>query len=338
MIIKTVTFYKNSKDVIGTTDVGLNSILNLIKTGDYGLSQIILNLRSLLNNEDIDGYREMKREQLPMFAASGNFTYRNSDLNNLKDYSNIVIVDLDWQQPDPLVIQGYKDYFIQNADSFHLYAVWLSPGHGIKCAIVHDSNQPEYHYNLVMQIRHDLFNDNPAFDTSCTNIDRTCFLSYDPELWINPHDFPPYHFIPNPTISKPAKTSSSNRMNGSRFQHTQQQIEDNHRYQSICTDKTLMNRLIKIFNQKNPDYYKDGNRHNEVKKRAVLYCRDGILYENAVWSLKGQFGEKSKASLKDQDIESMVSSCYKKASDEFGVDRLKFTTPGNTPFQNPSMP
>ena len=96
MIIKPVTFYKNSKDVIGTTDVDLNSILNLIKTGDYGLSQIILNLRSLLNNEDIDGYREMKREQLPMFAASGNFTYRNSDLNNLKDYSNIVIVDLDW--------------------------------------------------------------------------------------------------------------------------------------------------------------------------------------------------------------------------------------------------
>ena len=325
MIIKHVTFYKNSKDVKGTTDVDLNYILNLVKTGDYGLSQIILNLRSLLNNGDIDGYRKMKREQLPMFAASGNFSYRNSNLNNLKDYSNIVIVDLDWQQPDPLVIQWYKDYLIQNADSFHLYAVWLSPGHGIKCAIIHDSNQPEYHYNLVMQIRHDLFYDSPAFDTNCTNIDRTCFLSYDPDLWVNLHDFPPYHFIPNTTISKPTTTSSSNRMNGTRFQHTQQQIEDNQRYQ-------------RIFNQKNPDYYKDGNRHSEIKKRAVLYCKDGILYENALWSLKGQFGEKSKAALKDQDIESMVSSCYKKASGEFGVDRLKYTTPGDTPFQNPSMP
>lgn len=335
MILKPVTFYKNSKDVIGTTDVDLNSILNLIKTGDYGLSQIILNLRSLLNNEDIDGYREMKREQLPMIAASGNFIYRNSDLNNLKDYSNIVIVDLDWQQPNQQTLQYYKSYLIQKADSFHLYAVWLSPGHGIKCAIVHDSNQPEYHYNLVMQIRHDLFYDSPAFDTNCTNIDRTCFLSYDPDLWVNPHDFQPYHFIPNPTISKPQTTSSSNRMNGTRFQHTKEQIDENQRYQSICSDKTLMNRLIKIFNQKNPDYYKDGNRHNEVKKRAVLYCRDGILYENAVWSLKGQFGEKSKAALKDSDIESMVSSCYKKASGEFGVDRLKYTTPGDTPFENP---
>lgn len=74
----------------------------------------------------------------------------------------------------------------------------------------------------------------------------------------------------------------------------------------------------------NPDYYKDGNRHKEVLRRATLYCKNGILYENAIVSLVGQFGEKSRAGLNDADICSMVNSCYNKARQDFGVDRANY--------------
>ena len=82
--------------------------------------------------------------------------------------------------------------------------------------------------------------------------------------------------------------------------------------------------LIKDFNSNNPDYYKDGNRHSEVKRRAVIYCKDGILYENAVWSLCGQFGKNSKAGLNDEDVRGMVSGCYKNARGEFGCERERY--------------
>ncbi len=322
--LKTVTFYKNSRDVIGTKYYNLDYLLGLIKSGDNGLSEIIANLRNLLTRGDMSGYKKVKNEQLPMFAASGNFNYRNSDLQNLQDYSNIVIVDLDWEKPDYDAILDCKDYLIQNADDFHLYAVWLSPGHGVKCAIIHDSDRPEYHYNLVMQIRRDLFNDSSLFDTNCTNIDRTCFLSYDPYLWVNSNDFAPYHFVPDVSIAN-AKTPAYYRTsNGTGFKHTQEEIDANARFQESCSDKTLMNILIKSFNRNNPDYYKDGNRHKEVKRRAVIFCKDGIHYDNALWSLKGQFGSNSKAGLDDNDIEGMVSSCYRNASGEFGTEREKF--------------
>lgn len=324
MNLKTVTLYKNCTDVIGSKNYNLNYLLHLIKSGDNGLAETIINLRGLLAKGDVEGYKKNKERTLPMFAASGNFKYRNSDLSNLQDYSNIVVVDLDWKSPDQQTIMYHKNYLIQNADSFHLYAVWLSPGHGIKCAIIHDSIWPEYHYNLVMQIRRDLFNDSPLFDTNCTNIDRTCFMSYDPDLWINDKDFVPYHFVVDPSLS-PAKTTSHKRIcNGKRFQHTQEEIEANVKFQELCSDKTLMNALIKSFNRSNPDYYKDGNRHREVKRRAVIFCKNGILYDNALWSLKGQFGINSKAGLDDNDIEGMVSSCYRNASGEFGEGRMKY--------------
>ena len=67
--------------------------------------------------------------------------------------------------------------------------------------------------------------------------------------------------------------------NGSKFVHTKNEIFLNNLYQSTCPDKTLMNMLIKSFNAYDPDYYKDGHRHKEIKRRAtnivkiVLYIK-----------------------------------------------------------------
>lgn len=315
--------YKNAEDVYGVSHININYILNLIKT-DNGIREIIEELR----NADDKEYKAIKSKRLPMFTGGGNFIYRNGSMGNLVEYSNLLILDFDWDEPDKQTIIEFKEKLILYASQLHLYAVWLSPKKGVKAIMLHDNTNPEHHYNLFWQIKKRLFSRTPQLDTNCSDICRGCFLSYDPDIYVNKNPaLTPYHFAFDPTISEPSKPSKDMAINTSStrfFLHTPEQIEQNRIFHFSMTDKALMNRLVKTFNHIDPDYYKDGHRHKEIKRRAVIYCKDGILYDNAVWSLVGQFGNDSRAGLDNDDIKSIVSSCYRNASNDFGKERLKF--------------
>ena len=92
-----------------------------------------------------------------MIAASGIFGYRNDDPRNLREYSNLFILDFD-KFPDHQAVEAFKQRLIQYANQLHIYALWISPSNkGIKVAMLHDNRNPEYHYNLFWQIKLRLF-------------------------------------------------------------------------------------------------------------------------------------------------------------------------------------
>lgn len=318
-----VTIYKNVSDTSSQSYYDFSDVLKIIKSGDSNLRQNTLYLRSIVKTNPTE-YANLKK-QFPMVASSGEFKYRNSNPSSLLSYSNIVVADLDWNDHDPSIIEGKKELLIQYANRMSVYAVWKSLGHGLKVAILHDNTDPYLHSELVKQIKAKLFSKTPQFDEKCKDLSRTFFMSYDPDVWINPSpQLTPFHFdVSLVTPASPTQTASMN-YGSTSFTHTQQELEMNAKFQSQCSDKTLMNMLIGSFNAKNPDYYRDGNRHSEVLKRATLYCKDGILYDNALWSLQGQFGPNSRAGLSDSDIKSMVTSCYNKRRGDFGKDRRRF--------------
>ena len=315
-----VSIYKNATDVKGSS-MEIMDILKWIWSGENGLKEAITDIRNTSDDEQV---KAMKRG-LPMFTPNGTFSYRNSQ--SLQQYSNFMVLDFDFQDNNSIL--AFKQKLIQYADPLHLGAVWLSPKHGVKALMLHDNIDPNYHYNLFWRVKKNLYPNTPEFDTNCSDLCRTCYLSYDPEIFINYSPYlQPYHFEFDQTISQqPAQknyTSSVSGYCGGEFIHTAEEITLNQKFQNRCSDKTLMNMLIKDFNSQNPDYYKDANRHNGVKRRAVIYCKDGVLYDNAVWSLVGQFGERSKAGLNDDDVRGMVSGCYKNARGEFGRERNKY--------------
>lgn len=317
--MNTISFYKNSRDVYGQTCTNIDYLLGLIQSGNMGLKEKITQIRG---SNDEAMIKRLKQE-LPMFTPAGNFSYRN--VVGMADYSNFIVLDFDFDTPDKIL--AFKQKLIQYATPLHLYAVWLSPAHGVKALMIHDNTNPSLHYNMFKQIKKNLFPNTPEFDENCSDLCRGCFLSWDPDIFINQDpNLQPYHFEHDPSISQlPTKTQSNSGNLGRReFQHTQDEIDLNNSFQAVCTDKALMNSLVKSFNANNPDYYKDGNRHSEIKRRAVIYCKDGVLYENAVWSLVGQFGRGSRASLDNDDIKSMVSSCYHNARNDFGNERNKY--------------
>lgn len=315
-----VSFYKNALDVIGASDgVDVMEILKWVSSGSNGLKEAITNIRNCSDENQV----KVMKKNLPMFTPNGTFSYRNSE--SLVGYSNLMVLDFDFD--DQETIQAFKCQLIQYADPLHLGAIWLSPRHGVKALMIHDNTNPDYHYNLFWQVKEKLYPNTPEFDTNCSDLCRTCYLSYDPEIFINNSPYlQPYHFEFDPSISREPvkKNNTSGGGCGGEFKHTDEEIELNQSFQNRCSDKTLMNMLIKDFNSNNPDYYKDGNRHSEVKRRAVIYCKDGILYENAVWPLCGQFGENSKAGLNDDDVRGMVSGCYWNARGEFGCGRERY--------------
>lgn len=321
--MRKVSLYRNASDTTSRYWVELDDVLYQIQHSPLWIEQLTAELNALFY-QDEHAYKELKK-RLPVFSASGCFTYRDS--NNLSDYSDILILDFDWDHPSPRVIEDFKQKLIRYATPLHLYAIWKSPAKGVKAALIHDNTNPAYHTELFLSVKDNLFPGTPQFDTKCQDLSRTCFICHDPDIFINADPvLQPYHFIHDPEFKLPTSISTPGSVRSSygQFKHTPEEIERNRWYQLVCPDKTLMNRMTRFFNAANPDYYKDGNRHKEVLRRATLYCKNGILYENAIFSLVGQFGEKSRAGLKDDDIRSMVNSCYNKARQDFGTDRAAY--------------
>lgn len=320
-----MSLYSNAKDTSSKNYIDFIDILKLIKYSPQWLIEMTEDLKGLYSKDQSE-YKK-KKTKLPLFCPSGCFSYRNSDPSNLITYSNILVLDFDWNDPDPYEIENFRKKLIQYATPLHIYAIWKSPAKGIKAAMLHSNTDSGFHTELFIQVKNKLYSKTPQLDMTCKDIGRACFLCHDPDLFINKDpNLKEYQFQHDPSynISNNSENVGINHKSYGQFQHTSQEIMINKGWQLKCSDKKLLNMIVRSCNISNPEYFKDGNRHKEVLRRATLYCKDGVLYENALWSLIGQFGDKSKAELNNADIESMVRSCYHKARSEFGKERENF--------------
>lgn len=316
-INNTVSFYNNAEDSRSKIYRNLDYILLDIIGNDEQLKQQAEIVR---NQPDEKTFKEEKRK-LPMIAPSGIFTYRNDNIDNLQEYSNIMVLDLD-KFPKHEAANEFKQKIIQYADLLHIYAVWFSPSNkGVKVAMLHDNTNPEYHYNLFMQIKFKLYPNTEQFDMKCGNLSRTCFLSYDPDVWLNPdrEKLTPFHFVYDPQYPNiPPRDYSSKGYSSKEFKHTDEEIRQNKFFQAQWKDKQLMNYADKLWRKIYPDSYKDGNRHQSILSRAKWLCLYGVLFDDAVNYLKATFG---KHGIDKKDIEAMAINNYNSNRDNFGSKR-----------------
>lgn len=316
-IKNTVSFYNNAEDSRSKIYRNLDYILLDIIGNDEQLKQ---QTECVRNQPDEDMFKEEKKK-LPMIAPSGIFTYRNDNIDNLQEYSNIMVLDFD-KFPSHEAANEFKQKLVQYADRLHIYAVWFSPSYkGLKVAMLHDNTNPEYHYNLFMQVRFKLYPNTEQFDMKCRNLSRTCFLSYDPDVWLNPErgHLAPYHFVYDPQYPNiPPRDYSSKGYSSKEFKHTDEEIRQNKFFQAQWTDKQLMNYADKFWRKIYPDSYKDGNRHQSILSRAKWLCLYGVLFDDAVNYLKATFGRHG---IDEKDIEAMAINNYNSNRDNFGSKR-----------------
>ncbi len=152
MINRTVSYYNNADDSKSKIRYNLDYVLGMIKDNQE-LFQQTVRLRSMPTEKE---YKQAKK-LLPMIAPSGIFDYRNDDPENLKEYSNVLVLDFDHFQSH-FDAKEFKRNLIADADRLHIYTLWLSPsGLGVKVAMLHDNTTPMYHNELFRCIREQLY-------------------------------------------------------------------------------------------------------------------------------------------------------------------------------------
>ncbi len=171
-----VSLFRNFNQVEENLEIGV--ILEQIRSGKYKAR--VQALRELLRQGKSEEYDSAKRS-LPAFTPSGLFA-GGRKLEFLKEYSGLVILDLDDLQQEQLLAARQK---IQECT--YTYACFISPsGQGLK-VLVKVFSRPVFHkrtFNQVKSFYEDLLK--LEIDPSGKDITRLCFVSWDEVLYLNP--------------------------------------------------------------------------------------------------------------------------------------------------------
>ena len=166
MIVSVFKDLYKSKDV--PFHVPLEKIIDRIKNG--ASKEIVEKIRN--------GQKELK-DTLPCILFSGVFNERNS--NSLIQHAGLMIVDFD-KYPNEKEMFNHLELLKQNK---HFILLFISPsGNGIK-GVVKVSNEltKETHTKIFKEFQNQFNYD--YFDIVNSNIDRVCFESYDPDIYVN---------------------------------------------------------------------------------------------------------------------------------------------------------
>lgn len=169
LIIMIVSVFKDlykSKDV--PFHVPIEKIIKRIQKGTS--KELVETIRN--------GAKENKN-RLPCILFSGIFNERNS--NSLQQHSGLMVLDFD-KYPDNETMEAHFELLKQNN---HFVLLFISPsGNGIKGVIKVSNELTKETHPKVFKEFHNTF-DYDYFDIVNSNIDRVCFESYDPNIYVN---------------------------------------------------------------------------------------------------------------------------------------------------------
>ncbi|TSA28391.1 MAG: virulence-associated E family protein [Bacteroidetes bacterium] len=171
-----VSLFKNFNRVEQNLELGV--ILDQIRGGKYKAKVLVL--RELVRHGKLDEYNDQKRS-LPGFTPSGLFE-GGRKLQHLKEYSGVLVLDLDDLTQDQLVSIRSR------VEEIHFtYACFISPGgQGLKI-LVRVFSRPVLHKQAFNQVKDYYERElNVLIDPSGKDVTRLCFVSWDETLYLNP--------------------------------------------------------------------------------------------------------------------------------------------------------
>lgn len=267
--------------------------------GDYTLRQAVEYIRSLNTHAE---QQQWKARLLPAVAYNGMFLEVNN--KGLTCYSNITAMDFDDIHSYDEMEHLRKRLVITPC----VYSVFVTPsGRGLKALVLHDNTDPAMHGDLYNQLL-DRFNIvNP--DTSCRDLARRNYLSYDPNIWVNPNPVP-YHYVP--TIKSVNKV-----------QQVRQVQPKNHYAQTgkTISDRSIISIMNSVWKRNHPEYWQEGHRACSIFKLACWFCKWGVDEDLA---LEYFIGGWESDTMTEDEISGHVTNAYKTEKDNFGTVDFTF--------------
>ena len=147
-----------------------------VKVKSPELEEISTKIRGINNKNERD---ELKASSLPTFTPSGIFTKRNQV--NFVKHSGIICIDFDNVED----LNGLK-YKLLSDSEIETLLLFLSPsGNGYKWFVRIPPNELS-HILYFEAIENYLFTIySVKIDKKCKNISRACYMSYDPDAYLN---------------------------------------------------------------------------------------------------------------------------------------------------------
>ena len=247
-----------------------NMVLCDSQYGKYTLAQAIEHIRKQPENE----MQYWKARLLPAVAYNG--TFSEIDSTHLISYSNVTAMDFDHIGTQD-EMTDLRNWLIRTPC---VLCVFVTPGgRGLKALILHDNTDPDRHRDLYTQLL-DKFNV-AGKDSACKDMARRNYLSYDPDIWMNPNPVT-FHYIP--TVR--------------------------------AQGKVIQPHINSLWKKNNPEYWKEGNRAESIFKLACLMCKWGVDESLAI----GYFTEGWKSpTMSEEEILGHVRNAYRAEKNNFGT-------------------
>lgn len=204
---------------------------------------------------------------------------------NISEYIGLLCFDAD--NLDPFALNLVID-FIQKDE--HTLMGFLSPrGNGYKWLVRVPAlkDKHELYYSALVDYYHAMFLGSIKLDTSCININRTIFASYDPDCYVNEEAKIWYKYTEPVVIEKEKKEFHSSVKRT--FEIAVERVESGKR-------KNI---------DKEPLTFTDGNRHDYIVALAGM-CKEFGMAEDEFLNMASDYIKHDKS-----EFERVVSSIYK---------------------------
>ena len=165
-----ISYYKSLLNTTDSVVVSVSAILAGIKNGKSR------NIVTSIRTETDKNKRASLKKQLPAICFSGQFERRSDSA--IVSHSGFICLDFD----------GYEGVGVQEAmrqfkADEYVYSAFISPsGKGVK-VLVKIPAEPDTHGQRFDSLK-EHFN-SEYFDATSRNLSRVCFMSYDPNMFIN---------------------------------------------------------------------------------------------------------------------------------------------------------
>ena len=177
LLARKISLFPNVLAKTPSTELTIANLIDGIRIGRW--KNRIEELRKVFNTDGEKAYKEARRKSLECVTISGTFSSRSDD--SLTCHSGLIAIDLDDLGEN---LTATKQ---QLMDDRSVFCYFVSPsGNGLKVLHPTDANDEATHRVAYKQIleRYQALGMKP--DPTCRNLSRLCFVSYDPEMWVNP--------------------------------------------------------------------------------------------------------------------------------------------------------
>lgn len=243
--------------------------------------------------------RESIKKQFPGVTFSGVFEERRLD-RNLIYYTDVLVVDIDKKDMEV----PFEQVMACVQKTPFIFCAFESPSNGIKALAVSDMGKDKH--KLFFRGVEEYFMDQYGItiDTSGKNPGRLCFISYDPNIYFTDE------YSPFDLESQGPKTFLAEKSRG----FSEVVDIDFSKYEEAY-DLEYVVKTVRGWIDNGPvGHYRKGNRNNYIFAMSCILSEAGIQKETTMHLIISSF-----RSLSQEEVETTVTSAYKRTSAEFGT-------------------